>query len=77
MEQVYVLAPQTRGGPDITSTAPETRLIPAICGQYGILKLGEHAQTEQFHAIVHEAMKDEHVPEQSAISPFELKQRRD
>jgi len=77
MEQVYALAPQTRGGPDLTSTGPETRLIPAVCGQYGIVKLGEHAPTTIYHEVMRRAMDDQHVPRQSARSPFELEQQRD
>lgn len=77
MEQVYALAPQCRGGPDITPTGPETRLIPAVCGQYGIVKLGEHATTAGYHEMVRRAMEDTHVPMSGNTSPFELEQQRD
>lgn len=76
MEQVYALAPQTRGGPDITASGPETRLIPMLA-QYGIVKLGEHARTERYHEIMRRAMADDHVPMQSAKSPYELTGEKD
>lgn len=72
MELVYALAPQTRGGPDITPTGHETGLIPALCGQYGLVKLGEHATTEKYHDTMRLAIKDTHVPRKGAGSPFEL-----
>ena len=75
-EQVYALAPQTNGGPDITASGPETRLIPMLA-QYGFVKLGEHARTERYYEIMRRAMDDDFVPRASAISPYQLKGDRD
>lgn len=74
MELIYALAPQTRGGPDITPTGPETKIFPAMLGQYGIAKVGEHTTTAKYHAAMRLLLEDTHVPMQSATSPFELEQ---
>jgi hypothetical protein len=71
-EQVYAIAPQTRAGPDITASGPETRLIPMLA-QYGFVKLGEHARTEEYQRVVRLAHDDEHVPKRSARSPWRLR----
>jgi hypothetical protein len=76
-EQYYALAHQCRGGPDVTITGPETRLVPVVCGQYGIVKLGEHTTTAGFHEFMRRAQEDKHVPPQSARSPNELVQNPD
>jgi len=61
-EQYYALAPQTRGGPDVTFTGVESRLIPVVTAQYGIVKLGEHMQSRRYYDLLNSTKDDEHVP---------------
>lgn len=75
MEQVYALAPQCRGGADIAPTSPQSRLIPIVCGQYGIVKLGEHATHHRYSETMRRANEDTHVIQQSvAMGPYEVRQ---
>ena len=76
-EQYYAVPHGARGGPAITASGPETRLVPFVCGKLGLVKLGEFMHTADYHAAVRRAMDDGYVPAQKPKSPFELEQQRD
>lgn len=65
-EQYYALAPQTRGGPALTFSGVESRLLPAMSGQYGIVKLGEYMSTDRYYELIDRSKSDEHVRVKSA-----------
>lgn len=75
-EQYYTVPFGARGGPGVTTTGPESRLIPLVVGKLGLVKLGEFMQTADYHAAVRRAMDDGYVPAQRP-QPFELEQQRD
>ena len=76
MEQIYAVPFGARGGPAMTATGPETRLIPLVCGKLGIVKLGEFMRSQEYHAVMRQAMDDGYVPARKP-QPFELEQQRD
>ncbi len=76
-EQYYAVPHGARGGPAITASGPETRLVPFVSGKLGLVKLGEFMHTADYHRAMRAAMDDGYVPAAPPNTPFDLEMQKD